>query len=83
MTEKEYEKMMKVAYQLVYQDMVVNAGVGMLVGKYDAKHGSKEFMYGVGTVMEFIASKVSEETYDTFSDIFTKNLVESEKRVDK
>lgn len=83
MTEKEHEKMMKVAYRLVYQDMVVNAGVGMFVGKYDAKHGSKEFMYGIGTVMEFIANKVSEETYDTFSDIFTKNLVESKKRVDK
>lgn len=83
MTEKEYEKVMKVAYQLVYQDMVVNAGVGMFIGKHDAKHGSKEFMYGIGTVMEFIASKVSEETYDTFSNIFTKNLIESEKRVDK
>lgn len=83
MTEKEYEKVMKVAYQLVYQDMVVNAGVGMFTGKYDAKHGSKEFMYGIGTVMEFIASKVSEETYDTFNNIFTKNLVESKKGVDK
>lgn len=79
MTEQEYEKVMKVAYQLVYSDMVVS-GPKMFRGHYDAKHGNNSFMYGICTVMEFIADKVSPEIYDKFSTEFVKNMNKSEER---
>lgn len=49
----------------------------MFRGEYDAKHGSESFMYGVATVMEYLALKVSEEFYEEVSDIFVKNMVKS------
>lgn len=49
----------------------------MFRGVYDAKHGKESFMYGVATVMEYLALKVSEEFYEEVSDIFVKNMVKS------
>lgn len=49
----------------------------LFMGIYDGEHGSEEFMHGVGTVMEYIAYHVSEETLENFSEKFTKNLVKS------
>ena len=49
----------------------------MFRGVYDAKHGSDSFMYGIATVMEYLALKVSEEFYEEVSDIFVKNMVKS------
>ena len=51
-------------------------------GKYDAKNDKESFMHGVSTVMEFIALRadLSEETYEKFSNEFTKYMVESKKR---
>lgn len=54
--------------------------VGMFRGKFDAKNGSKEFMYGVEAVMENIASMVSEECYQKFENEFIRNLTESEEQ---
>lgn len=51
---------------------------GMFDGKYNAKNGSSVFMYGIETVMEYLAYKVSDEYGDSFSDIFTQNLIISE-----
>lgn len=79
MTEQEYEKVMKVAYQLVYSDMIAS-GPKMFRGHYDAKHGNNSFMYGICTVMEFIADKVSPEIYDKFSTEFVKNMNKSEEK---
>lgn len=67
------------AYRLVLNDMV-NSGCGLVVGKYDAEHGSEKYMYGVNTVMEWIAYRVSDEVGDAFSDMFTKNMLESEEK---
>jgi hypothetical protein len=64
------------AYRIVYNDML-NSGCGLLVGEYDAKNGSEQYMYGVSTVMEWIAYRVSEETGNDFSDLFVKNLIKS------
>jgi hypothetical protein len=64
------------AYRIVLNDMM-NSGCGILVGEYDAKNGSEQYMYGVSTVMEWIAYKVNEETGNDFSDLFTKNLIKS------
>lgn len=87
MTEQEYEKALKatyeknlkIAYQLVYDDMV-SKGPDLFKGCYDAKHENNSFMYGVCTVMEFIADKVSQEVYDKFSTDFVTNMNKSEER---
>lgn len=67
------------AYRIVFNDMM-NSGCGLLVGKYDAKNGNEKYMFGVNTVMEWIAYKVSEAQGDDFSELFTKNMVESQKK---
>ena len=53
---------------------------GLFCGRYDAKNGNEHFMYGVSTVMEYLAYLVSDEYGDEFSDTFTKNMIKSEKR---
>ena len=70
------------AYRIVLNDML-NSGCGLLVGKYDGKNGKPDFMYGIQTVMEWIAYTVSEADGDYFSDLFGRNLIESKKVVDK
>ena len=40
-------------------------------------------MYGIDIVMEWIAYRVSEVDGDAFSDLFLKNMSESEKSIDK
>ena len=67
------------AYRIVFNDMM-NSGCGLLVGKYDAKNGNEKYMFGVDTVMEWIAYKVSKAQGDDFSELFTKNMVESQKK---
>ena len=70
------------AYEMVLNDLV-NSGCSLFLGNYDAKNGSPIFMDGIATVMEFIAYKVSEEQGDKFSDLFTDNVIKSEKVLDK
>lgn len=65
------------AYKMVFEDMV-NSKCGLWVGKYDAKHGRKDFMFGIGTVMEYIAYQVSEKEGQRFLVKFANNMVESE-----
>lgn len=79
MTKQEYEKTLKAAYHLVYDDMVTK-GPEMFRGHYDAENGNCSFMYGVGTVMEYIAHKVNLNIYDEFNILFAKNMKESEER---
>lgn len=67
------------AYRIVFNDMM-NSGCGLLVGRYDAKNGNEKYMFGVDTVMEWIAYKVNETQGDDFSELFTKNMVESQKK---
>ena len=67
------------AYRIVFNDMM-NSDCGLLIGKYDAKNGNEKYMFGVDTVMEWIAYKVSEAQGDDFSELFTKNMVESQKK---
>ena len=66
------------AYKLVYNDMVKCGG--LFVGRFDAKNGSKDFMYGIGTIMEFIALNADEQTYDEFEKLWLENF---EKSLDK
>ncbi len=78
-TEQERNETLKAAYHLVYDDMV-SKGPKLFKGCYDAKHGNNSFMYGICTVMEFIADKVSPEVYDKFSTEFVTNMNKSEER---
>ncbi len=68
------------AYKMVFEDMV-NSGCDLWVGKYDAKHGNKHFMYGVGTVMEHIAYEANEGDNQNFLRLFAGNMTESEDKV--
>lgn len=67
------------AYKIVYEDMM-NSGCHLLQGHYDAKNGNEKYMLGVNMVMEFIAYKVSDENGDKFSEMFYKNILDSQKK---
>ena len=66
----------KIAYKIVFKEL---SKYGMLVGKYDAKHSTEDFMYGISTVMEKIAYSIDDKTGQAFEDKFIKNMIESEK----
>ena len=74
MKKTELEK----AYATVFYDLM-QMNCGMLVGKYDARNGSESFMHGIHTVMELIAAKADEDYFE-FSDMFTRNMIESQKK---
>lgn len=71
-------KTVRDAYRIVYNDMM-NSECGLLIGKFDAHNGTKEFMFGIQTVMEWIADRVDEDgvTYDDFDKIFCENFIKS------
>lgn len=52
----------------------------LFIGKYDAKNGNEDFMYGIQTVMEFLAFSVSNNFGEEFSKKFTQNMVDSKKK---
>lgn len=52
-----------------------------LCGKYDAKHGNQDFELGIYATLEILASLVSEEYMNEFSEKFSKNMIDSEERV--
>ena len=53
----------------------------MFRGAYDAKHGNESFMYGIATVMEYLASLVDDTFCQEVTDIFTHNMVKSQEKV--
>ena len=65
------------AYAMVFQDL---KRCSLYCGNYNAKYGNEHFMYGVGCVMESIASHISDEVADDFSSQFTHNMIESEEK---
>lgn len=62
-------------YAMVFKDLL---DIPLFKGKYDAAHGNKHFMYGIATVMEAIACRISSDIYDEFVNTFTNNMVKSE-----
>lgn len=68
------------AYKIVFED-IINSGCDLMVGKYDAKNGNKEFMSGVLTVMEWIAYRVDEKVGEQFSDHFVRNIIDSNLKI--
>lgn len=72
-------KELQQCYEAVFQDLLTN-GPNLFKGVYDARHGNSVFMFGIETVMEYIAIRVDDETYEKFSELFTKNMVKSEEK---
>lgn len=71
---------LKDAYKEVLIDIISN-GPEMFVGKYDAKNGKPEFMYGISTLMEWIAYRTADDDAIRFVDEeFIKNMIKSQKK---
>ena len=51
----------------------------LLTGVHDAKNGNESFMYGILTVMEWIALRAHEEE---FTDFFIDNMIMSKKKAE-
>ena len=68
----------KTAYEIVFEDLT--NGVSFFNGCYDARNGKADYMYGIGTVMEFIAYSISDEVGDNFSNKFIENMILSEEK---
>lgn len=66
------------AYKIVFDDLIQ---CNLFKGIYDARHGNKIFMNGIGIVMECIAHGVSEECLEKFSKEFTQNMIKSEEKM--
>ena len=52
-------------------------------GQYDAKNGDAHYMFGVWSVMECLACKVSDEEQDKFNTMFAANMLKSEEKAQK
>lgn len=65
------------AYAIVLND-ILEKGCGPMVGKYDAVHGDKPFMYGVASVMEYIAYNVNGDIGCEFEELFLENMIKSQ-----
>lgn len=55
-------------YKIVLEDL---KQVSLFTGKYDAKNGNEHFMFGILTVMEYIADKAGSKKY---TDMFIDNM---------
>ena len=76
---RELKKTKQDAYKIVYND-ILNRDIGLFLGRFDAKNGKSEFMYGIATLMDFIAYESSEADYDDFQKIWSENF---QKSIDK
>lgn len=50
---------------------------GLFAGKFDAKNGNVNFMYGIETVMEYLTSLISKEYCDEYEKEFINNFERS------
>ena len=64
------------AYKLVYKDLISENSPSFFKGTYDAKNGKEDFMFGIGTIMEFIAYKADDNS-DNFDNLFFQNMKKS------
>lgn len=72
-----YKHKVQNAYELVLKD-IIESDIDLFIGKFDAKNGDKHYMYGIHTVLSFIAYKVGEQQGDNFDRFFIQNLVNSD-----
>lgn len=74
LNKKEKKILKKVVKDLMGQS-------GLFRGDYDAKNGNEHFMYGISTLLEYIAYSVDENFGNEVENIFIKNMVKSEKKL--
>lgn len=55
--------------------------IGLFRGCYNAKSGNKKFMFGIMDTMQYLAYLVSDEYGEKITDIFEKNMLDSEKKM--
>lgn len=70
----------KLAYRIVMKDLMK---CPMFRGNYDAKNGNDHFMYGISTIVEFVAYGCGEKFYDKFEEMFFANLRKSQIKAKK
>lgn len=51
---------------------------GLFTGKYDAVNGNPEFMFGISTLLKYLAHSVDEDFGNKIEDAFVKNMLKSE-----
>ena len=52
---------------------------GLFAGNYDAVNGNPDFMYGISSLLEYLAYAVDETFGNKIDDAFLKNMLKSEK----
>lgn len=67
----------RLAYKIVFNDL---KKINMYCGVYDAKNGSRDFMYGLWTIMEHIAYEADKRRVDEFNGLFSDNMDRSKEK---
>ena len=65
------------AYKIVFEDL---SKVNLFMGNYDAKNSNETFMYGISTVMEMIATQVSDDCLMDYLNKFDANIIKSQSK---
>ena len=52
---------------------------GFFAGNYDAVNGNPEFIYGISSLLEYLAYSVDENLGNEVEEVFIKNMIKSEK----
>lgn len=73
LTENEKQTMRKVI------ETIMQNG-GLFAGDYDAVNGNPDFMYGISSLLKYLAYSVDENFGDEVEETFIKNMLKSEKR---
>lgn len=73
LTENEKQTMRKII------ETIMQNG-GLFAGDYDAVNGNPEFMYGISSLLEYLAYLVDENFGDEVEETFIENMLKSEKR---
>ena len=72
LNENEKQTIRKVIETIIQSD-------GLFAGNYDAKNGNSDFMYGISSLLEYLAYAVDADLGNEVEDIFAENMLKSEK----
>lgn len=73
LNENEKQTMRKVIETIIQRD-------GLFAGNYDAENGNSDFMYGISSLLEYLAYSVDTDFGNEVEDIFAENMLKSEKK---
>ena len=76
LNENEKQTMRKVIETIIQSN-------GLFAGNYDAENGNSDFMYGISSLLEYLAYSVDADLGNEVEDIFGENMLKSEKSLDK